>query len=147
MSYELNLKQYKSIIENENDIIAILSNTSAFLYEILENVNWLGFYLMKDKELVLGPFQGKIACYRIPITDGVCGYAARNKKSIIVPDVEKFDGHIACDSKSRSELVIPILKNGEVFGVLDVDSYELNNFSILEQNFLEELVDILVKKL
>lgn len=147
MSYELNLKQYKSIIENENDIIAILSNTSAFLYEILENVNWVGFYLMKDKELVLGPFQGKIACYRIPITDGVCGYVARNKKSIIVPDVEKFDGHIACDSNSKSEIVIPILKNGEVFGVLDVDSYDLNNFSILEQNFLEELVDILVKKL
>ena len=110
------LKQYRALIENESDIIAIMSNTSAFIYENMKNLNWAGFYIMKDGELILGPFQGKVACYRINLDRGVCGYCARNKESIIVDDVHKFQDHIACDSASNSEFVVPVIKN-EKLGV------------------------------
>lgn len=145
--YDLKIRQYNSLIADEEDIIALLSNSSAFIYEALENINWAGFYLAKENELVLGPFQGRVACYRIPFLKGVCGWVARNEKAIIVPDVHKFEGHIACDERSRSEIVIPIFNNKKLYGVLDIDSNELNNFSTLEKEFLEELVKNLEKKI
>lgn len=143
---ELKLKQYAALIEDENDEIALLANTSAFLYEILEDVNWVGFYFVKENELVLGPFQGKTACYRIPFSKGVCGWVARNEKAIIVSNVHEFEGHIACDTSSKSEIVLPIFKHGKLYAVLDVDSTELDNFCILEQVFLGEILEILQKK-
>ncbi|CUS99177.1 GAF domain-containing protein [Candidatus Kryptonium thompsonii] len=101
---------------------------------------------MKGNELVLGPFQGKLACTRIKIGSGVCGTSALEKKTIIVPDVEKFPGHIYCDPDSKSEIVVPIIKDGEVLGVLDIDSYELNNFDEVDKVYLEKIVDLLVSK-
>lgn len=145
--YELKLKQYDALIEDETDVLALLSNTSAFLFEALEDVNWAGFYLVKGEELVLGPFQGRVACYRIPFTRGVCGWVARNEKSIIVSNVHEFEGHIACDDRSQSEIVIPIFSQGKLYGVLDIDSSELDNFCILEQIFLEEIIQRLEKKI
>ena len=110
-----------SLISDETDITAILSNVSAAIKETF-NFLWVGFYLVKDKELVLGPFQGPVACFRIKFGDGVCGASWKNNKSIIVPDVDKFPGHIACSSKSKSEIVIPIRKENKVFAILDIAS-------------------------
>lgn len=145
--YEEKLKQYNALIEEETDFLALLSNTSAFLYETLENVNWAGFYLVKEEELVLGPFQGRVACYRIPFSRGVCGNVAQNKKAIIVPNIHEFDGHIVCDERSRSEIVLPMFSKGKLYGVLDIDSSEFDNFCILEQIFLEEILESLMKKI
>lgn len=145
--YEEKIRQYEGLIEGETDEIALLSNTSAFVYEALEEVNWAGFYLAKEEELILGPFQGRVACYRIPFVRGVCGWVARSEKAIIVPDVHQFEGHIACDERSRSEIVIPIFRAGKLYGVLDVDSSEKDNFCVLEQVFLQEIVDRLEKKI
>lgn len=145
---ELKLKQYAALIADESDSIALLANTSAFLYENLEHVNWVGFYLKTEKqELVLGPFQGRTACYRIPFSRGVCGWVARHEKAIIVPNVHEFEGHIACDARSKSEIVLPFFHQGEFYGVLDVDSSEIDNFSILDQNFLESILEILEKQM
>lgn len=134
------LKKQLDILFNEKDLIALLSNLSAFINENIENINWAGFYIYKDKELVLGPFQGKIACTRIKPNKGVCGKAFSNKKTIIVNDVSKFEGHIVCDSASKSEIVVPIiLNNNEVWGVIDVDSPILNRFSEKEKKILETI--------
>lgn len=141
------LKQYRGLIENESDITAIMSNTSAFIYENMKNLNWAGFYIMRDGELVLGPFQGKVACYRIKLEKGVCGHCATEKKSVIVENVHEFPGHIACDSASNSELVVPVLSNGELFGVIDIDSFEFNNFSEEDRSFIEGIADIFAEKL
>lgn len=141
------LKQYRALIENESDIIAIMSNTSAFIYENMKNLNWAGFYIMKDGELILGPFQGKVACYRINLDRGVCGYCARNKESIIVDDVHKFQDHIACDSASNSELVVPVIKNEKLFAVIDIDSFEFANFSEDDKKFIERVVENFAEKL
>lgn len=141
------LKQYEALIESENDIIAIMSNTSAFIYENMNNLNWAGFYIMKNSELVLGPFQGKVACYRIKLEKGVCGYSASKKESIIVDNVHEFPGHIACDSASNSELVVPIIKDSEVFALIDVDSYKVKNFNEHDKRFLEGIAEIFSKKL
>ncbi len=141
------VKQYQGLIENEDDIIAIMSNTSAFIYQSMKNLNWAGFYIMKNNQLVLGPFQGKVACYRIKLDKGVCGYCASQKKSVVVDNVHEFPGHIACDSASNSELVVPIMKNGEVFALIDIDSFEYKNFDDKDKKFIEDIASILSKKI
>ena len=142
--YSLLNKQLAALIEGEDNLIAILSNTSALLNVFLKEINWVGFYLLENNNmLVLGPFQGLPACIRIPIGRGVCGTAARNKETIIVEDVEKFPGHIACDAVSRSEIVIPLFQSGELIGVLDIDSPNVNRFSEAEAKHLQNFVNIL----
>lgn len=121
------LAQIKSITENESDLIANLSNVVAIIKEE-SKLHWVGFYLVKGSELVLGPFQGPLACTRIAFGKGVCGQAWKEKKSLLVADVHQFEGHIACSALTNSELVVPLVKNQEVLGVLDLDSIELNDF-------------------
>ncbi|BAB06927.1 GAF domain-containing protein [Halalkalibacterium halodurans] len=145
--YSLVTKQLAALLEGESDAIANLANASALLYHFLEEVNWVGFYLIKEGELVLGPFQGLPACVRIPIGRGVCGTAAKEEQTVRVEDVHQFPGHIACDAASRSEIVIPLFQNGVLYGVLDIDSPSLNRFSEEEQALLESFVDVLSKNL
>ncbi|RPD42002.1 GAF domain-containing protein [Chitinophaga barathri] len=133
------LPQIKALITGEPDQVANLANIAAALKEQFGWL-WTGFYLVKENELVLGPFQGPVACTRIRKGRGVCGASWEQAATLIVPDVEKFPGHIACSSLSRSEIVIPLIRNGEVFGVLDVDSVELNGFDETDKKFLEEIV-------
>jgi L-methionine (R)-S-oxide reductase len=140
--YESLIPQIKGLLEGEPDLIANLANVSAALKEQF-NWLWVGFYLVKNDELVLGPFQGPVACTRIKKGRGVCGTGWIESRTQIVPDVEKFPGHIACSSLSRSEIVIPIIRNKEVVGVLDVDSEEYNNFDKTDQKFLEEIVELI----
>ncbi len=137
--YRALLPQIKAIIEGESDLIANLGNIAAALKEQFGWL-WVGFYLIKDDELVLGPFQGPIACTRIRKGRGVCGTSWDQKKTFIVPDVNKFPGHIFCSSISASEIVIPIIRNGEVKGVMDVDDTELDHFDETDKRFLEEIV-------
>lgn len=137
----------KDLLETETDIIAILSNMCAFINVYMTNINWVGFYLTKDDNLVLGPFQGLPACMRIEKGKGVCGTALLNKKTILVKDVHKFPGHIACDEASNSELVIPIILDDNIFGVLDIDSPNINRFSIEDKAFFEKLISYLISKL
>lgn len=132
------LPQIKSLIEDEKDLIANLANIVAALKEAF-GFFWVGFYLVKDGELVLAPFQGPIACTRIKYGRGVCGTAWKNETTLVVPDVDAFPGHIACSSLSRSEIVVPFRKNGEIAGVLDIDSEELNTFDGTDKKFLEAL--------
>jgi L-methionine (R)-S-oxide reductase len=147
-NYELVKKQLQALVHDEPNQIANLSNASALLNQFLDRINWVGFYLMEnDSELVLGPFQGLPACIRIPLGKGVCGTAALKKETIRVEDVNTFSGHIACDSASQSEIVIPLLKDGNVLGVLDIDSAEKDRFDELDQQKLEEFVNILVQSL
>jgi len=139
----LNL-QLKGLIEEEPDWLANLANASALLYMMLDNINWAGFYLYKGGELVLGPFQGKPACTRIPLGKGVCGTAARRKETVIVPDVHAFPGHIACDGASNSEIVVPILTGeGDILGVLDIDSPVFGRFDEKDAAYLEAFIEIL----
>lgn len=140
------LAQLKAIIADEKNWIANLSNASALLNEQLTDINWVGFYLWveEDQQLVLGPFQGRVACIRIDPGKGVCGTAFSNKKSIIVPDVDAFPGHIVCDARSQSEIVIPLIKDKQVIGVLDVDAPIINRFNQSDKEFLEDFVDILL---
>lgn len=145
MNKHLFLQQLESIIQDEKNVIANLANTSAFLNEILSDINWVGFYLLENDELVLGPFQGKVACVRIPLNKGVCGTAAYNQKTIRVDNVHEFPGHIACDALSCSEIVVPMMKNNQLIGVLDIDSPSYSRFSLEDQEFLEEVVSILIK--
>ena len=127
--------------------IANLANASALLWQNLENINWAGFYMMRDGALVLGPFQGKPACIRIEVGSGVCGTAVAERKTQLVPDVHAFPGHIACDSASRSEIVVPIWKSGEIYGVLDIDSPLAGRFTREDQAGLERFVKVLEKAL
>jgi L-methionine (R)-S-oxide reductase len=145
--YELLIKQLSALAEDETDTIANLSNAAALLNQFLTNINWVGFYLWKENELVLGPFQGLPACIRIGYGKGVCGTAVKERKTQLVEDVNQFPGHIACDSASQSEIVVPIIKNGEVFGVLDIDSPSLNRFDETDQVYLEKFVKELTKHL
>ena len=138
--YQSLVKQTESLITGETNIIANMANISALLFTSLDDVNWAGFYLMDSpSELVLGPFQGNPACIRIPVGKGVCGTAAATAKTQLVEDVHAFAGHIACDDASNSEIVIPILKNGKVFAVLDIDSPSIARFSSDDQKGLEAL--------
>lgn len=143
--YEQLSSQLDALLEGEHNLYANLSNTSALLNQFFDRINWVGFYLLEDEELVLGPFQGLPACVRIPLGKGVCGTAAEKREAIIVPDVNAFPGHIACDAASRSEIVVPIMKDGKVLGVLDVDSPELDRFSEDDRVGLEQVIAILVK--
>ncbi|MDQ0156511.1 GAF domain-containing protein [Robertmurraya andreesenii] len=143
--YNLLRKQLVSLLEGERNQIANLSNASALLNQFFDRVNWVGFYLTEGDELVLGPFQGLPACVRIPFGRGVCGTSAKERKSVLVADVHQFPGHIACDAASQSEIVVPIIKDGQVLGVLDIDSPEKNRFDEIDQENLEEFVRILVK--
>jgi L-methionine (R)-S-oxide reductase len=140
--YESLLPQIKGLITGEPDLIANLANITAALKEQFHWL-WVGFYLVKNEELVLGPFQGPVACTRIKKGRGVCGSSWAESKTLIVPDVEKFPGHIACSSLSRSEIVVPILFNDEVWAVLDVDSEAFDKFDETDQKYLEEIVAII----
>ena len=141
--YEQLLPQIKALIAEETDIIANLANICAVLKYNMPGFFWIGFYLLKGNELVLGPYQGPVACTRIQMGKGVCGAAALRRETVIVPDVDKFPGHIACSSLSRSEIVIPLLKENEVWGVLDVDSDSLNMFDEIDKKYLEELCKVI----
>lgn len=140
--YETLLPQVKALMEGETDLIANLANISAALKQQF-NFLWIGFYLIKNDELVLGPFQGPIACTRIKKGKGVCGTSWLEQKTIVVHDVEKFPGHIACSSLSKSEIVVPLWKNGELIGVLDVDSESLDNFDHTDALYLERIVKLI----
>jgi len=133
------LPQIKALLEGERDLVANMANFVAALKEQF-NFFWVGFYLVKEDELVLGPFQGPIACTRIRKGRGVCGTAWEKAETIVVPDVEKFPGHIACSSLSKSEIVVPVFKEGSVIAVLDVDSSELESFDEIDQRYLEAMV-------
>lgn len=132
-----------ALIAEEDYWLANLANASALLYNQLDDINWAGFYLLKGRELVLGPFQGKPACVRIKVGKGVCGTAVAEDRICLVPDVHKFPGHIACDPASRSEIVVPIRIDSKIVGVLDIDSPQLNRFGENERKVLEEFVEIL----
>ena len=140
--YKSLIPQIKGLLDGENDLIANLANLSAALKEQF-NWLWIGFYLVKDNELVLGPFQGPVACTRIKKGRGVCGTAWAQAKTLIVSDVEKFPGHIACSSLSKSEIVIPVIRNEEVIAVLDVDSESLNSFDKDDKYYLEQIVELI----
>jgi len=140
--YQSLIPQIKGLVTGETDLIANLANISAALKEQFGWL-WIGFYLVKEDELVLGPFQGPVACTRIRKGKGVCGAAWAQGKTIIVPDVEAFPGHIACSSASRSEIVLPLLKDGEVLGVLDVDSASLNEFDEVDEKYLSEITGLI----
>ena len=138
-------QQLDALLENETNIVSNLANAAALLFQNYENLNWAGFYIYNDdaKELDLGPFQGKVACMHIKPGSGVVGKAFANKESIVVPNVHDFAGHIACDADSNSELVVPIFKNGQIYGIIDIDSPLLNRFGENEKNEVEELAEIL----
>jgi GAF domain-containing protein len=140
--YQSLIPQIKGLLEGEPDVIANLANVTAALKEQFGWL-WTGFYLVKDEELVLGPFQGPVACTRIKYGRGVCGSSWEQARTLIVPDVEKFPGHIACSSLSRSEIVVPLIRNGAVVAVLDVDSEQLDHFDATDQQYLEEIVSLL----
>lgn len=137
------VKQLRALIQDESNVIANLSNVSALLNAHFDQINWVGFYLWddQDQELVLGPFQGKVACNRIPMGRGVCGSALQQQQTLIVPDVHAFAGHIACDSASRSEIVVPIIIDGHPFGVLDIDAPVTDRFTAEDQALLEACID------
>ena len=137
--------QLRSLLEGERDLIANAANCSALLYHALPDLNWAGFYFYKDGELVLGPFQGQPACVRIAVGKGVCGTAAEQRQTILVDNVHEFPGHIACDSASNSEIVVPLITDGKLLGVLDLDSPSLARFDDQDAEGLNELVNIFVK--
>ena len=140
--YESLIPQIKALLEGEQDLVANLANIAAALKEQFGWL-WVGFYLVKNNELVLGPFQGPVACTRIKKGKGVCGTSWAKAETLIVPDVEKFPAHIACSSLSRSEIVVPIIRNNEVIGVLDVDSIELDQYDTIDKYYLEQIVDLI----
>ncbi|MCI0706281.1 MAG: GAF domain-containing protein [Ignavibacteriae bacterium] len=137
--YKEILPQIQSLVAGETDLIANLANTTSALKLAFRNISWVGFYFLKGNELVLGPFQGKPACVRIALGRGVCGTSAATKATLIVPNVHEFPGHIACDPDSKSEIVVPILKNNNVLGVFDVDSASFDTFDKIDKQYLEEL--------
>ena len=140
--YEALIPQINALIEGEPDLVANLANTVAALKEQF-GWFWVGFYLVKKDELVLGPFQGPVACTRIKKGRGVCGASWAQEKTLIVPDVEKFPGHIACSSLSRSEIVVPVIRNNEVIAVLDVDSESLDQFDETDKIYLEQIIELI----
>ena len=142
--YEMLYRQLESLLDGETDEIANMANTAALIHETF-GFWWTGFYIVKDGQLVLGPFQGPVACTRIPYGKGVCGTAWKRGESIVVPDVELFPGHIACSSFSRSEIVVPLIQDCEVVGVLDIDSKELACFDDTDRIWLEKIATLLIK--
>jgi L-methionine (R)-S-oxide reductase len=144
-AYQLLLAQAQALLEGESDLIANCANISSLLNLFVEKINWVGFYLNKNNELVLGPFQGNPACVRIPFDRGVCGKAASTKTVQRIDNVHLFPGHIACDSASNSELVIPMIKDGQVIGVLDIDSPVFSRFDSTDITWLSKIVDLLTQ--
>ncbi|PRS44333.1 histidine kinase [Bacillus sp. RJGP41] len=142
-NYELVQKQLLALIEDETNRIANLSNAAALLNQFLDEINWVGFYLYEEDQLILGPFQGLPACVRIPMGKGVCGTSAATEKTLRIEDVHQFPGHIACDAASRSEIVIPLMKAGKLLGVLDIDSPITDRFDEMDQQGLEKFAEIL----
>ena len=147
LSVEDLLPTVESVVSSETDMIANMANIAALLFEALPDINWAGFYLWKEEQLVLGPFQGRLACTRIPLGKGVCGTVAEQKTTLVVPDVHAFPGHIACDAASESEIVVPVLKNGALIGVLDIDSPLKDRFQDADRLLLEKIVSALEKTL
>lgn len=142
--YQNFLVQYEALIENETDLIGIMANTAAALKEAFDFF-WVGFYLVKNGQLTIGPFQGSVACYRIKKGRGVCGTACDKEQTLVVPDVDQFAGHIACSSLSRSEIVVPLFQQKEVIGVLDIDSDQLADFDDTDRIYLEKAMQIMMK--
>ncbi len=138
--YKLLTEQIKALAEDEKWFVPVMANASAILYDNMEDLNWAGFYIMREGALVLGPFQGKVACINIPVGKGVCGTAVAKDETQLVEDVHQFPGHIACDSASNSEIVVPIHKDGKVAAVLDIDSPKLARFNQEDKAGLEEFV-------
>jgi L-methionine (R)-S-oxide reductase len=145
--YETVLLAANGLFADKQLPVSLYANISALLKQTLSDVSWVGFYLFNGTALYLGPFQGKVACVDITLDRGVCGLAARSKKTVIVPDVHQFPGHIACDEGSNSEIVVPIIKNKQLIGVLDIDSYSFSRFDTKDQAFLEKLMKELVQHL
>lgn len=143
--YQLLTQQVEGLLSVENDLIANAANLSSSLFHSLEQINWVGFYFLKNNELVLGPFQGQVACTRIPLGQGVCGTAFSQNKTLKVKDINTFKGHIACDSASASEIVIPLNLNGKTIGVLDIDSPILDRFDQTDQIHLESIAGVFCK--
>jgi GAF domain-containing protein len=144
--YEELLPQISALLADESDLIANLANVSAALKTAFSHYSWVGFYLLKNEELVLGPFQGKVACVRIALGKGACGTAAMRRETVVVRDVTKFPGHIVCDPDSRSEIVVPMVRGIHLCGVLDVDSYERDSFDETDRTYLEEIAEIVSVK-
>ena len=138
-------EEIRALLDAEGWLITNLANTAAVIYERMQDINWAGFYLMKQGELVLGPFQGRPACRRIQVGKGVCGTAVSERRTQIVPDVHQFPGHIACDGGSNSEIVVPMMRDGEVIGVIDLDSYSFNRFDEREGQALEQIAQMLAQ--
>ena len=145
--YESLLPQIEALINPGEPLISNLANVTAALKDAFDKISWVGFYFLKDEKLYLGPFQGKVACTVIDIGKGVCGSSVSRRETIIVDDVDRFPGHIACDSGSRSEIVVPLLNDKKIFGVLDIDSYQLSAFNLIDKQYLEELCKLIVTKL
>ena len=143
--YQSLLQAARALLEAETDPIANAANLSALLFNTLPDLNWAGFYILRQTGLVLGPFQGKPACVRIALGKGVCGTAAAQQKTVLVKDVHAFAGHIACDAASNSEIVVPIIKKGKLWGVLDIDSPLKARFDETDQHFLEQLADLFAR--
>lgn len=144
--YEFLATQLSHLLADERDLIANAANTSALLFHSLPEINWVGFYFLKEGELVLGPFQGKPACVRIAMGKGVCGTAAARRETVLVPNVHEFPGHIACDSASNSEIVIPLVNEDQLIGVLDVDSPDFGRFDHDDARGLNELAHMLIER-
>jgi GAF domain-containing protein len=146
--YKLLLKQVKELLDNNDHELSNLSNLIAAIKQTFSKISWIGYYLLDNEKLFLGPFQGKVACSVIELGEGVCGSSAAKKETIIVPDVDKFPGHIVCDADSKSEIVIPIIrKDGSLFGVLDLDSNEYNSFMETDKKYLEEICKLLTEEI
>ena len=145
--YETLIEQINSLLNPEEPLVSNLANVTAALKEAFEKISWVGFYLLKNEKLFVGPFQGKVACTTIELSKGVCGSSATKRETIIVEDVENFPGHIACDSGSRSEIVVPLIKGEKIFGVLDLDSYNYSAFNQTDKKYLESLCNLLLEKL
>ncbi len=143
--YEELVRQTRGLLHGERDLIANAANIAALIWQIVPDLNWAGFYFLKGSELVLGPFQGKPACVRIAVGKGVCGTAVARRETVLVEDVHAFPGHIACDSASNSELVVPLIKGGKVFGVLDLDSPNFARFDAEDRRAFEALVEAFVE--
>ena len=142
--YDDLLSQARSLLTGERDLLANAANLAALLFHSLTDINWVGFYFLKDGDLVLGPFQGKPACTRIPLGRGVCGTAAQRRETVMVPKVHDFPGHIACDAASNSEIVVPLISANNLIGVLDVDSPVLSRFDEMDRRGLESLATLLL---
>lgn len=145
--YRLLVSQLKALLTKEDNLISNLSNLTAAIKDTFEKVSWVGFYLFDGQKLFLGPFQGKVACTNIEIGKGVCGTSAEKRETIIVPDVDKFPGHIACDSNSKSEIVVPFFRNNRLLGVLDLDSHKYNSFNKTDKEYLEEICKFLCEEI